>query len=211
MIGRLTGKVLAHEEDGVVVVDVAGVGYEIATPLGTVGRAVEDAGGRATFYVHTHVREDIIALFGFATEADRTAFRALISVSNVGPKTAVAVLSALPGPELGKVIARGELGRLTKISGVGKKTAERLLLELRGKLSTTDPGRDGAATPSPPGVERPRPASSREELVVGALTNMGYRPAEAERALAALNKDEATVSSVPIPELIREALAILAK
>src|SRR5580700_7839193 len=98
MIGRLTGRVIAQEEDGAVVVDVGGVGYELTAPLGTVGRAEETNDGRVTLFVHTHAREDALQLFGFASEADRLAFRTLISVSNVGPKTAVAVLSALPGP-----------------------------------------------------------------------------------------------------------------
>jgi holliday junction DNA helicase RuvA len=202
MIGRLTGKVVAQEEGGVVVVDVNGVGYELSIPLGTVGRLTEDAEGRGTFFVHTHVREDTFALFGFASEADRAAFRALIGVSNVGPKTAVAILSALPAEELGRVVARGELARLTAISGVGKKTAERLLLELRDKLPSSE-----TAAAAPRGV--PARGSSPETMVVlSALTGMGYRPAEAERAIAALAKK---TPGAPVPELIREALAILAK
>src|SRR5579859_1351934 len=134
MIGRLTGKVLAEEGDGTVVVDVGGVGYELSVPLGTVGRATVGAAGDATFYVHTHAREDALSLFGFATEPDRLAFRTLIGVSSVGPKTALAVLSALPAAELGRAIAAKDLGKLTSIPGIGKKTAERLVLELRDKL-----------------------------------------------------------------------------
>src|SRR5690606_20868371 len=128
--------------------------------------------GRITLFVHTHVREDVLALFGFATEADRLAFRTLIGVSSVGPKTAVAVLSALPAPELGLAIARKELGKLTAISGIGKKTAERLLLELKDKLSILEAG---GPAPAPAGGPRPAPASSATELVARALTHMGYR------------------------------------
>ncbi len=202
MIGRLTGRVVVEENGGVVVVDVNGVGYELTVPIGTVGRTAEDAEGRATFFVHTHVREDVIALFGFASEPDRAAFRVLIGVSNVGPKTAVAILSALPAEELGKVVARGELGRLTAISGIGKKTAERLLLELRDKLPA-----EGALPPAPRGS--PAAATMPEAAVVlGALTGMGYRPAEAERAIAALARRP---RGAPVEELVREALAILAK
>src|ERR1700722_10964258 len=106
MIGRLTGRVVTEEQaDGAVVVDVSGVGYELLVPLGTLGRARSDEGGFATFFVHTHAREDALILFGFAHESDRTAFRTLIAVSNVGPKTALAVLSALPADELAKAIA----------------------------------------------------------------------------------------------------------
>lgn len=202
MIGRLTGKVVAQEDGGVVVVDVGGVGYELAVPVGTPGRLTEDAEGRSTFFVHTHVREDVFALFGFATDADRSAFRLLIGVSNVGPKTAVAILSALPAQELGSVVARGELGRLTAISGIGKKTAERLLLELRDKLPS-----GGAAAPPPRGAPA-RAASPEAAVVLSALTGMGYRPAEAERAIASLAKKARTA---PVEELVREALAILAK
>ena len=108
MIGRLTGHV-TQEDDGNVVVDVNGVGYELVVPLGTIGRAKADGEGRSTLFVHTHVREDVFSLFGFATEGDRLAFRTLIGVSSVGPKTAIAVLSALPAPDLGQAIARKEL------------------------------------------------------------------------------------------------------
>src|SRR5208282_5276011 len=99
VIGRLTGKVVSQEADGGVVVDVAGVGYELAVPLGTIGRARADEAGRITLWVHTHVREDALALFGFSDEGERAAFRALLGVSNVGPKIAVAVLGALPAVE----------------------------------------------------------------------------------------------------------------
>src|SRR5262249_8764442 len=134
MIGRLSGRVI-EEGDGTTVLDVNGVGYELVTPLGTIGRARPDGEGRVTLFVHTHVREDQLSLFGFASEGDRLAFRTLIGVSSVGPKTAIAVLSALPAHELGLAIARKELGKLTSISGIGKKTAERLLLELKDKLT----------------------------------------------------------------------------
>src|SRR3954469_23975875 len=180
MIGRLTGRV-TQEDDGNVVIDVNGVGYELVVPLGTIGRAPTDGDGRATLFVHTHVREDIFSLFGFATEGDRVAFRTLISVSSVGPKTAIAVLSALPAPDLGQAIARKELGKLTSITGIGKKTAERLLLELKDKLSilqAAPPRTEGARV-----AEAAPPPSSNGELLARALVNMGYRAAEAERAI----------------------------
>jgi holliday junction DNA helicase RuvA len=205
MIGRLTGKV-SEEVDGSLVVDVNGVGYELTVPLGTVGRAVTDAEGRVSLFVHTHVREDIFSLFGFATEGDRLAFRTLIGVSSVGPKTAVAVLSALPAPELGLAIARKELGKLTAISGIGKKTAERLLLELKDKLAILEAGSPRGASPAvSAGATAPAPTS---ELALRALVNMGYRQAEAERAIEQLGPK---VGELPLPDLLKEALALLSR
>ncbi len=134
MIGRLTGKVAASDGDSAVVVDVGGVGYEVSVPLGTVGRSRADDAGRVTLFIHTHVREDQITLFGFASPEDRLTFRTLIGVSNVGPKTAIAVLGALPAGDLSRAIAAKDVARLQTIGGVGKKTAERLVLELRDKL-----------------------------------------------------------------------------
>jgi holliday junction DNA helicase RuvA len=205
MIGRLTGKVI-EEDDGTTVLDVSGVGYELVTPLGTIGRASSDAEGRVTLFVHTHVREDQLSLFGFATDGDRVAFRTLIGVSSVGPKTAIAVLSALPAHELGQAIARKELGKLTAISGIGKKTAERLLLELKDKLpvlSAAPPvaarGANAAAAQAP---------TSSAELLARALVNMGYRSSEADRAIEQLGPK---LGELPLPDLVREALAVLSK
>ncbi|MBX3219740.1 MAG: Holliday junction branch migration protein RuvA [Labilithrix sp.] len=205
MIGRLTGRVM-EEDDGTTVLDVNGVGYELVTPLGTVGRSKVDPEGRVTFFVHTHVREDQLSLFGFASEGDRLAFRTLIGVSSVGPKTAIAVLSALPAHELGQAIARKELGKLTSISGIGKKTAERLLLELKDKLAILQaaPPRAEAGSAVAPA---PQP-SSNTELLARALVNMGYKAGEADRALEQLGDK---VIEAPLPELIRDALALLSK
>lgn len=206
MIGRLTGRV-TQEDDGNVVIDVSGVGYELVVPLGTIGRAKADDEGRSTLFVHTHVREDIFSLFGFATEGDRLAFRTLISVSSVGPKTAIAVLSALPAPDLGRAIARKELGKLTSITGIGKKTAERLLLELKDKVPILE-GAGPRITPSagePPISVAP---SSTGDLLSRALVNMGYRQGEADRAVEQL---AARIGEAPLPELLKEALAVLSK
>jgi Holliday junction DNA helicase RuvA len=203
MIGRLTGKVI-EEDDGATVVDVNGVGYELVTPIGTMGRAPSDADGRVTLFVHTHVREDQLSLFGFASEGDRLAFRTLIGVSSVGPKTAIAVLSALPARELGEAIARKELGKLTSISGIGKKTAERLLLELKDKLPIlqTAPRAVAASAPVAPKT------GNNAEILGRALVNMGYRSGEADRAIEQLGE---RVDGLPLPELLKEALAVLSK
>ena len=207
MIGRLTGTVI-EEDDGTTLVDVHGVGYELVTPLGTIGRSPADAEGRVTLFVHTHVREDQISLFGFASEGDRLAFRTLIGVSSVGPKTAIAVLSALPAHELGQAIARKELGKLTSISGIGKKTAERLLLELKDKLVVLQAAPPRAGGPAPAALHAASPANGNADVAVRALVNMGYKSAEAERAVAQLADEPA---EAPLPDLLKKALAILAK
>ncbi len=205
MIGRLTGKII-EEDDGATVLDVNGVGYELVVPIGTIGRSTTDGEGRVTLFVHTHVREDQLSLFGFASEGDRLAFRTLIGVSSVGPKTAIAVLSALPAHELGQAIARKELGKLTSISGIGKKTAERLLLELKDKLPilSAAPPRGTAASAAPLSA----PTSSTSDLLARALVNMGYRSAEADRAIEQLGPK---LGELPLPDLLKEALAVLSK
>jgi Holliday junction DNA helicase RuvA len=205
MIGRLTGKVVADAPDGVVL-DVGGVGYEVAVPLGTLGRVRADDAGRVTLWIHTHVREDALALYGFADDADRAAFRALLGVSNVGPRIAIAVLGALPATELSRAIARQDAAALKGISGVGKKIADRLLLELRDKLPAV------VGTPAPPGVTTPvaHVPSTGEERLRSMLTGMGFRPAEADRAINALGPRAASELE-PVEALLREALALLAK
>lgn len=203
MIGRLTGKVEA-EDDGNLLLDVGGVGYELTAPLGTLGRAKTDD-GRVTLFVHTHAREDALVLFGFASADERLAFRTLIGISNVGPKTAVQILSAIPAPDLARAVASKDVQALTKIPGVGKKTAERLVLELRDKLSAMP-----APSPTKAGAPPVKAAGSSKpaELLLSALTRMGYRANEAERAVSGLGD---RVESEPLETLLREALALLSK
>jgi holliday junction DNA helicase RuvA len=218
MIGRLTGRVAAQEADGGVVLDVGGVGYELAVPMGTLGRVRADETGRITLWVYTHVREDALSLFGFADEQERAAFRALLGVSNVGPKIAVAVLGAMPLGELARAVARRDLAAMTSIPGIGKKTAERLLLELRDKLPMPLP-----ASPSAAASGSAFEVRTGGDRLRGALTGMGFKPGEADRAIAALaereqsadRKDGAEGGSgatpVPFEDRLREALALLAK
>jgi Holliday junction DNA helicase RuvA len=214
MIGRLRGTVIAEEADGIVVIDVGGVGYEVSTPLGTIGRAsaraADGSGSTVTLFIHTHVREDALILFGFASDLDREAFRTLIGVSSVGPKTAIGILSALPGPELARAIAAKDLGKLTTISGIGKKTAERLLLELRDKLPVSPDATAGAsATPATTTTKSGRaPRSPNGELLARALVNLGYKNTEADRAVTTL---ETRLDTAPMAELIKESLALLAR
>src|SRR6478752_383767 len=144
MIGWLRGRVLAEEPSGALLLDVGGVGYDVNAPLGTLGRA-RASEGTIELFVHTHVREDALDLFGFATETDRQAFRLLLSIPNVGPKTALGVLSALTVSELSRAVGAGDLARLSKVPGIGKKTAERFVLELKDKLPSV--AADDAAPP----------------------------------------------------------------
>jgi Holliday junction DNA helicase RuvA len=199
MIGRLRGKVVAEDPTGTIIVDVAGVGYELATPIGTAGRArVED--GHAVLHVHTHVREEAFDLYGFASDVERRVFRVLLGVPSVGPKTALAVMSALPLPELARAVHQGDVARLTKVPGIGKKTAERFVLELKDKLDYLDfPERTAAPVES-------KPKSDEAKKLALALTTMGYKTAEAERAVRALGDQ---VGTLPMADLLRKALALL--
>ena len=201
MIGKLTGLPVA-DDPPVLTVDVGGVGYEVAVPLGGIGRASKES-GEVELWVHTVMRSDALELFGFPSELERRVFRQLIAVPNVGPRTALGVLSALPVAELVRAVEAGDLAMLTRVPGVGKKTAERLVLELRGKLPAGGEAASTTTGPTPALAARPGDAKSR---LVTALTNMGYRPAEAERAIQSLGP---RVGSEPLSDLLREALAQL--
>jgi Holliday junction DNA helicase RuvA len=196
VIGRLTGRVLAEEPDGSLVVDVGGVGYEVRVPLGTLGRATPGLDGRVELFTHLHVREDIMDLYGFASEVERRVFKLLIDVPNVGPKTALGVLSALPPMDLAQAVATKDVARLTRIDGVGKKTAER---ELRERLQKVSDLANVQRAPS-------APAANDESRLIGALTNMGYRLPDAQRAVRALGD---RVGRDALADLLRDALATL--
>jgi Holliday junction DNA helicase RuvA len=204
LIGRLVGRIV--DDDGaVVLLDVAGVGYEVTMPLGTRGRLSADPAATVTVWVHTHVREDALDLFGFASSTERTAFRTIIGVPNVGPKLALAILGSVTVSDLATLVMRGDTAKLTQIPGVGKKTAERLVLELKGKL---DPG---PAVGAPSAVSVAGPPGSKADLLTGALTRMGYRPSEAERAVAALVQSGRDLEQSAVGDLVREALAVLSR
>jgi Holliday junction DNA helicase RuvA len=200
VIGRLTGKVVAEEPDGGLVVDVGGVGYEVRAPLGTLGRAAPGQDGRVRLFTHLHVREDVLDLYGFASEVERRVFKLLLDVPNVGPKTALGVLSALPPAELAAAVDAKDVARLTRIDGVGKKTAERLVLELRERLlkmpELTTPAGQAAAS-----------AGGIEGRLIGALTNMGYRLPDAQRAVRSLGD---RLGRESLSDLLKDALAALA-
>jgi Holliday junction DNA helicase RuvA len=203
MIGRLVGKLVTDDVDGTIILDVQGVGYEVTVPLGAVGRARIGGGPEAALalFVHTHVREDALNLFGFASEEERRVFRLLLGLPGIGPKMALAVLSDLPPDELGEAVARNDLKRLTRIGGVGKKTAERLVLELKEKLPKMALGKSHPA-------KSPDRVLGEQDRLIGALTNMGYKPTEAEAAVASL---EGRLGAEPISDLLRAALAFLSR
>lgn len=194
MIGRLSGTLIAKNPPEVVV-DCHGVGYEVQVSMNTFYH-LPALGQPVTLLTHFVVREDAQLLYGFGEDAERAAFRELVKVSGVGPRTALAVLSGMSVAELAQAVTQQEMGRLLKAPGVGKKTAERLLLELKGKL-----GADiGAAGPGAMAVVHDAQADIQQALLA-----LGYSDKEAAAALKALPKD------VDVSDGIRLALKSLAK
>jgi holliday junction DNA helicase RuvA len=189
--------------DGTVVLDVGGVGYEVAVPLGALGRLPAPP-EPVTLHVHTHVREDAISLFGFATSEDRAAFRTLLTVSSVGPKVALAVLSHLDARALADAVARQDGARFKGISGVGKKIADRLMLELRDKLGFVSSA--GALAAGSPGALPVGVPAGPLGQVSSALVSMGFKPGEAERAVAAIAEG---AEGKAVDVLLRDALAAM--
>jgi Holliday junction DNA helicase RuvA len=187
MIGRITGTLLGIEHQ-TALVDVGGVGYEIECPISTLCE-LPAVGQQVTLLTHFVVREDAQLLYGFLNHEDRESFRILIKISGVGPKLAIGVLSGLSGDELAAAVERDDVATLTRLPGVGKKTAERLLIELRGRITAT-----GSTSTS-------NAISSVEEAVLG-LIALGYKETEARKAINTLPKDpDATPES-----LIRSSL-----
>jgi len=192
MIGRLTG-LLAEKNPPQIVLDVNGVGYELDVPMSTFYN-LPGAGERVTLLTHFAVREDGHYLYGFLSESERFAFRQLLKISGIGARTALSVLSGLSVGDLAAAVARQEVGRLIKVPGIGKKTAERLLLELKGKLAeTTGVALDGAVV-----------ADARDDIL-NALLALGYNDKEATSALKQLPADVGTSDG------IRQALKLLSK
>jgi holliday junction DNA helicase RuvA len=177
MIAFLRGRILDKHPNRIVI-DVNGVGYELFVPLSTY-YDVGEPGTEITLHVHTHVREDALQLYGFLTTLEQQLFERLIAISGIGPKLAVAVLSGIDTDELVASIQRADVARLTRIPGVGKKTAERIVLELKDRLADVAPS---AATG---GVVGPQIDHVRDDLV-SALQNLGYHRPLAEKAVAAV-------------------------
>ncbi|MFL6300450.1 MAG: Holliday junction branch migration protein RuvA [Terriglobales bacterium] len=195
MIAHLRGRVLSKRPSHAVV-DVNGVGYEVAISVPTFSE-LPNAGGEVALHIHTHVREDALSLYGFLRPQERELFERLISVSGIGPKLAITVLSGMQAEKMVAAIRGNDVATLTKIPGIGKKTAERMVLELRDKLESF-----GVAAAV---VSRHSPM---EEDVLSALTNLGYQRVAAERALAAAGKNG---GSSNFDQLFRESLSALSK
>jgi Holliday junction DNA helicase RuvA len=196
VIARLDGVLLEKRGDAMII-DVQGVGYLVHVSLQSAARLPE--GGRVQLRCYTHVREDALQLFGFATPEEEELFHLLISVSGVGPKLGLNILSGMPASELAAAILHGELARLTKISGVGKKTAERLVLELKDKVKAS-----GLVQARP---SQPPPVGDGDQALLSALINLGYRPAAAERTAEAVRRSLGTAA--PLEAKLREALKLI--
>ncbi len=198
MIGRLTGTLL-EKTPPQILIDVHGVGYEVDVPMSTF-YGLPAAGAQISLHTHFVVREDGHFLFGFATAEERTTFRQLLKVSGVGARMALAVLSGLSVNDLAQAVALQEAGRLVKIPGIGKKTAERLLLELRDKLSKALPNLAGAKLAAAPGT----PPDAKSDIL-NALLALGYNEREALGAMKGLAEDAG------VSEGIRQALKALSR
>lgn len=174
MIALLRGRVLEKAPNRVIV-DVGGVGYDVAVPLSTY-YGIGEPGAEVTLRVHTHVREDALTLFGFLTALEQAVFERLLSVGGVGPKLALAVLSGIEPRELVAAVHRGDVARLTAIPGIGRKTAERIGLELRDRLPKAIEALAGAAP-------APSPGEALRDDLASALANLGYHRQAIEQAL----------------------------
>jgi Holliday junction DNA helicase RuvA len=196
MIAHLRGKLLAKHPSQVIV-ETAGVGYDVTISVPTFSD-LPVVGAEVALHIHTHVREDVIALYGFLRSTEKTLFEKLITVSGIGPKLAITILSGMAADEMVGAIRGNDVARLTRIPGIGRKTAERMVLELRDKLPEAGP----AVAPATPSM------SVNEADVLSALLNLGYQRAAAEKALAVAAKNG---KGAPFDALFRGALAALSK
>lgn len=202
MIASLSGKI-SHKQANTIVIDVGGVGYEVSIPLSTFYE-IGEVGSEISLNIFTHVREDALSLFGFKTLLEKDLFLLLTSVSGIGPKSAITALSGMSAEEMIEAIRQNNLPRLNSIPGIGKKTAERIVIELRDKAAKLSLSSATDAASGDSGTA----AGSVFEDAVSALVNLGYQRVAAERALSQALKDgtEATVQG-----LLRRGLQLLAK
>lgn len=198
MIALLTGR-LAHKSPEFIIMDVNGVGYRVQIPFSTY-YDLPDEGGNISLNIYTQVKEDAINLYGFRTLAEKTFFQLLISVTGIGPKLGKDILSNIPVEELARALGQGDLVRLSAIPGIGRKTAERLVLELKSKVLKLDISRptEGSCAAA---------SSAITDDVASALINLGYKDAVVRKALAELEVTEGT----PMEELLKRALKLLMK
>ncbi len=202
MIAWIEGELALKELDRVVVA-VGGVGFEIAIPLGTY-EALPDAGARARLLTALHVREDELSLYGFATPDEKRVFETAIGVSGIGPKLAIVLLSTLTVPRLVEAVTGGDLVTLTSVPGVGKKTAERLVLELRDKFADLAPAAGGPRRGAPAGM----PGGTLGEGALKALLALGFQRA---RAAEAVRSAVGQAPGAPVEEIVRRALGALSE
>jgi holliday junction DNA helicase RuvA len=195
MIGSLRGVLVDRPATGEVIVDVGGVGYRVSVPTSVLAN-LGPTGGEAFLHVHTHVREDAIVLYGFAHADERRCFEALLGAHGVGPSLALAILSALSPAALSTAVLEDDLDTLCLVPGVGKKTAARLLLELKARLDL--PSLDGGGVVT-------TPAGSARGEARAALVELGYGPDEIARAFESVDGDE------PVEEMVRNALRELVR
>jgi Holliday junction DNA helicase RuvA len=193
MIAHLRGKLLAKHPNQAVV-ETGGVGYDVTISIPTFSD-LPALGGDVALHIHTHVREDTIALYGFLRAAEKSLFEKIITVSGIGPKLAITILSGMAADEMVNAIRGNDIARLTRIPGIGKKTAERMVLELRDKLPVE---KHGEVTAAPT-------LTAVEQDVLSALVNLGYPTAAAEKALGSVSKNG------QFDSMFREALGKLSK
>ena len=201
MIAFLTGR-LAFKAPTLLTLDVQGVGYEVHIPLSTY-YALPNLDEVTALHIHTHLREDAIQLFGFLSQSEKELFLLLTTVSGIGPKLALSVLSSLPVTDLIHAIQTEDVEKLATVSGIGKKSAGRIALELKDKVGKIQPGPIHASTSDAPGFDGPY------EDALSALVNLGYRPQDAREALKRVTK--AVASPIVLKDLIREGLKELAR
>ena len=200
MIAHLRGTIL-EKHPNQVIVDVGGVGYDVTIPVSTFS-ALPNSGSEVKLRVYTHVREDALSLFGFLTPEERILFEKLISVTGIGPKLAITALSGLPTGNLVTAIRGGSVDQLVKVPGIGKKTAERIVLELKDKLEMLPSNVPVAAISKP----EPAPLGSMEQDVLSALVNLGCQRPNAETAV---RKAKAEINTGEFEPLFRRALELV--
>lgn len=200
MIALLTGTI-AHKSPDHIILDVNGVGYRVLIPFSTYYELPEEGASGVSLHIHTSVREDAIQLYGFRTRLEKSFFQLLISVSGIGPKLARDILSNIQPAPLAAALGQGDIHKLSTIPGIGKKTAERLVLELKDKVGKLDMG-------AVPAVEaRTIPVESVLDDVTSALLNLGYKEPQVKKALAGLD----AAGGAGVEELLKQALKILMK
>ncbi|MCF6266332.1 MAG: Holliday junction branch migration protein RuvA [Desulfuromusa sp.] len=199
MIALLTGQ-LVYRTPEQIIIDVAGVGYRLQIPLSTYYALPEE--GKVQLQVHTHVKEDAINLFGFSSKVEKDLFILLISVSGVGPKLAITTLSHIPSEDLALALSQGDIPRLVAIPGIGKKSAERLVLELQDKATAY--AVSAAITPTDGHTSS---AANFHQDALSALVNLGYKEASAKRVLVSLQLPHTS----PLEEILKAALQVLLK